>query len=106
MSGFTTKGYETLPDRPHLDPTSAIGFTLSSLLLAFLYTLFLDFDRSYVKAPKHFPYRGWFVKFRKSNVEAPLVELNEHGDYREALERGSKLVSFGFPVPAVDELIG
>ena len=63
-------------------------------LLAFLYTLFLDFDGSYVKAPKHFPYRRWFVKFQKSNVKAPLVELNEHGDYREALERGSNLASF------------
>ena len=95
MSGFTTTGYEGLLGRPHIDPTTAFTLTLSSLLFAFLYTLFLDFDGSYVKAPKHFPYRGWFVKFPKPKVNAPLVELNEHGDYREALERGSRLVSLG-----------
>ena len=112
MSDFTTKGYERFLDRPYLDPTTIIGFTLSSLLLAFLYTLYLDFDGSYVKAPKHFPYRGRFVKFRKPNVKAPLVELNEHGDYRKALERGSNLASFfffffffGFSVLAVMERI-
>ena len=88
------KGYETFHERPYPEPATAFTFTLLSLLIAFLYTLFLDFDRSYVKAPKHFPYRGWFVKFQKPKINAPLVELNEHGDYREALERGSKLVSF------------
>ena len=31
---------------------------------------------------------------QKPNVDAPLVELNEHGDYREALERGSRLASY------------
>lgn len=79
-----------------------MGFTLLSLLVAFLYAMLLRFAATYVKPPKHIPRRGWFVRLRKTKVDAPLIKLNKKGDYREALDRGSRLASCPVVLQAMD----
>lgn len=95
MAIFTLDGlYEATSQTWRFGPFAAIGFTFASLVVAFTYAMFLELDSAYVKAPKHFPKRGRIVTFQKPKTKAPLVELNADGDYREALERGSRLVGF------------
>lgn len=76
---------------------TAIYFTVSSIFIAFLYAILINFSKSYIKAPKHFPPRGWLITFQNSSVNAPLIEVS-NGDFREALERGSKLVRTFAPI--------
>ena len=72
----------------------AILFTLSSLVITFLYLFSVDFAKSYVVPPKHFPKRGWSQVFFKPKVNAPLIEPHPGStDFKEVLQRGSELVS-------------
>ncbi|KAF7513037.1 hypothetical protein GJ744_011303 [Endocarpon pusillum] len=58
----------------------------------------LDFERlsqdtsfnTSTTPPSHFPKRRWFEQWRRPKVDVPLIEINEDGDYREALERAYK----------------
>jgi len=103
MTLFEFDCFGLLAEKTHLRPSTAIGFALSSILAAFLYAIFLDFTTSYVKEPKHFLPRGWLVTFEKPKVKAPLVELQDKGDYRELLERGSRMASALVYTLAIDE---
>ena len=94
LSFFTVDGlYNETPRPPSwFEPYTAIGFTIASVVASFIYMLILDFKQAYIDVPKYLVKPEWFVRFGKSNVKAPLIEVNPDGDYREALARGSRLV--------------
>lgn len=97
MIDFDVDSLRLHGSKPFVGPSATVFFTFSSIFIAFLYAVMKDFLKSYVKAPKHFPPRGWLVTFRTPSVDAPLVEVS-NGDFREALERGSRLVRYASPM--------
>lgn len=102
MTEFDFDTFRHLNVKAFQRPSIAVSFAVSSLIVAFLYAILIDFSKSYIKAPKHFPPRGWFVTFLKPNVNAPLIKLGA-GGHREALERGSRIVSTFAPIPTMDK---
>ena len=92
MMNFTSR-CEMPPAEPIIGTASAIVLTVASVIVTFLYTLILDFSAAFVKAPKHFPKRGWFPAFPKREIRTPYVEVSLDRDYEEALARGAKQVS-------------
>ena len=71
---------------------SAITIVFVSVLFALFHTLFLDLSASFIEPGSHFPKQEWFATFSKPTVNVPLVEINDIGDYAEALARGTKEV--------------
>ena len=78
----------------HFTPSTTAGLAFLSVCIAFIYSIFQDFAKAFVKPPSHFPKRRWFDFSSPPKVDVPLVELDESGDYRRLLERGAKQASY------------
>ncbi|KAL9122025.1 MAG: hypothetical protein Q9187_001417 [Circinaria calcarea] len=72
-------------------PSVAVGITVVSLTLAFIYSLLHDFAQTFLKKPEHFVRERALSAIRKPKAQVPLVEPLDGGDYRELLARGSKM---------------
>jgi hypothetical protein len=74
-------------------PLLGVAFTALSLLVTVACMVALDITKCYVTPPKSFPGREWRSVFFKPKVKAPLVVPKPGAkDFREVLERGSRLV--------------
>ncbi|KAF4628188.1 hypothetical protein G7Y89_g9964 [Cudoniella acicularis] len=72
--------------------TLAVTLMFISLFSSVIYVAILDFSKTYVVPPKHFPKRSWKTVFFKPKIDAPLVEPKPgSNDFKEVLERGSRL---------------
>lgn len=91
MSDFDIGSIRLYGGNTFWGPSTPIYFTLTSIFGAFLYLLLNGFSKTYVKPPNHFPPRGLLYTFQKPNVDVARIEV-KNGDFREALERGSRLV--------------
>lgn len=74
-------------------PLLGVAFTAISLLVTVVYMILSDISKCFVVPPKSFPRRTWGAVFFKPKVNAPLVVPKPDAkDFREVLERGSRLV--------------
>jgi len=72
------------------------GIAILCIVVAAANALLVDFLETFLKRPKHFPKEPWWKSLlaKRARADVPVIEVDEGGDYREALARGSKLVSF------------
>jgi hypothetical protein len=97
MSSFIINRLNHLSEDTEHSGYWMIGFTVISISIAYLFRIFQDFFQTFLRKPAHFlPSKGFLQLFKSSTVDVPLIELNDGGDYRDVLARGSKLV---LPLP-------
>src|SRR4051794_2876571 len=76
-------------------PLPVGGIALLCILVAAANAILVDFLETFLKRPRHFPKEPWWKSLlsKKPRADVPVVEVEENGDYREALARGAKLAS-------------
>jgi hypothetical protein len=94
MSLFLLNGFKHYAGEAVARPSLAVGLTVVSVALAFVYSLLHDFAQAFLKRPEHFVRERVLDLIRKPKVHVPLVEPLDGGDYRELLARGSQMVCY------------